>query len=286
MKQMTVISGKGGTGKTTVSAAFASLASGHVLADADVDAANLHLVLDPHIKETEDFYGSRIPVLDRAACDECGLCVTHCRFDAICDYRIDPIACEGCGVCAFVCPQGAIRMEEKRCGRCFSSETRFGPLVHARLAAGEGNSGKLVTMVRKKARAIAEETDKDLIIIDGPPGIGCAVMAAVTGVDLVVGVTEPTFSAIEDFRRVFKVAQQFNIPCMVIINKNDVNPDNAQRIRCYCTRKGITLAGELPYDPAVVRAMVAGQSITEYHQGQVSKALESAWQNVRDTLGV
>lgn len=286
MKQMTVISGKGGTGKTTVSAAFASLASGHVLADADVDAANLHLVLDPHIRETEDFYGGRIPVLDRAACDECGLCLTHCRFDAIHDYCIDPIACEGCGVCAFVCPKGAIRMEDKRCGQCFSSETRFGPLVHARLAAGEGNSGKLVTMVRKQARMIAEKTDKDLIIIDGPPGIGCAVMAAVTGVDLVVAVTEPTLSAIEDFRRVFKVSQQFNIPCMVIINKNDVNPENAQTIRCYCLRKGITVAGEIPYDPAVIRAMVAGQSITEYHQGQVSEALRRAWNKVSDRLGL
>lgn len=284
MKQLTVISGKGGTGKTTVSAAFASLASRHVVADADVDAANLHLVLAPQIKETEEFYGSRIPVLDRSMCDQCGLCVTHCRFEAIHDYCIDPIACEGCGVCAFVCPRGAIHMEEKRCGRCFSSETRFGPLVHARLAAGVGNSGKLVTMVRKKARAIAEQADKHLIIIDGPPGIGCPVMAAVTGVDLLVAVTEPTLSAIEDFRRVFKVAQQFNIPCMVIINKNDVNPDNAQRIRCYCARKEITVAGELPFDPAVVRAMVAGQTIIEYHRGQVSKALESAWHKVRDRL--
>jgi MinD superfamily P-loop ATPase len=284
MKQLTVISGKGGTGKTTLTAAFAALAQNHVIADGDVDAADLHLILNPLPKKEELFYGGRVPALDKKACDECGLCAEHCRFDAIHDFTIDPISCEGCGVCAHVCPQRAITMKESLCGRWFVSQTRFGPLVHARLGIAEENSGKLVTLVRQQARMIAENENKELIIVDGPPGIGCPVIAALTGVDMVFVVTEPTVSGIHDLERVLGVARHFGVPATVCVNKADINPENAAKIKTYCDEKGIALAGEIPYDPIVTKAMVAKKSIVEFDDGPIASEVRKIWGTVSEAL--
>ena len=284
MKQLTIISGKGGTGKTTITAAFAALAENQVMADGDVDASDLHLILKPEIKKEDDFYGGRGPLMDKDKCDECGLCEEHCRFAAIHGLVIDPVACEGCGVCAQVCPQDAIVMEPQQCGRWFISSTRFGPLVHARLGIAEDNSGKLVTLVRQQARAIAEKEKKDYIIIDGPPGIGCPVIAAIAGVDLVLAVTEPTLSGIHDLERVVGVARHFNVPAMVCINKKDINPDNTKQIKRYCENNQLELAGEIPYDPIVTKAMVAEKSIIEFNDGFISEEIKKIWRKVEAVI--
>jgi MinD superfamily P-loop ATPase len=284
MKQLTVISGKGGTGKTTITAAFAALAKNHVMADCDVDAADLHLILNPKVKREEPFYGGRLPHLDRDKCDECGLCIEKCRFDAIHNFTVDPISCEGCGVCAWVCPQKAITMQENLCGQWFISQTRNGPLVHARLGIAEENSGKLVALVRQQARVLAEREGKNLIIIDGPPGIGCPVIAAITGVNLLLVVTEPTLSGIHDLERVLGVAKHFNVPAMVCINKMDINAENKERIKDYCRKNGLKIAGEIPYDPIVTRAMVAGKSIVEFDNGSVSSEVKKIWEKIEISL--
>ncbi len=284
MKQLTVISGKGGTGKTTIAAAFAALSKNHVMADGDVDAADLHLILTPSVKKEEPFYGGRVPRLNKDKCDECGLCVENCRFDAIQDFTIDPISCEGCGVCALVCPQKAIIMKENLCGQWFISETRFGPLIHARLGIAEENSGKLVTLVRQQAKLIAEKENKDLVIIDGPPGIGCPVIAAITGVDMVLVVTEPTLSGIHDLERILGVAHHFNVPAMICVNKMDINQENAERIKDYCQKNGLEIAGEIPYDPIVTKAMVAGKSIIEFDNGYLSTKIKEMWEKVETKL--
>jgi MinD superfamily P-loop ATPase len=284
MKQITIVSGKGGTGKTTITAAFAALARNHVMADGDVDAADLHLILNPSIEKTEAFYGGRVPRIDKEKCDECGLCMERCRFDAIHHFAIDLIACEGCGVCAYICPQEAITMKEKLSGRWFISKTRFGPMVHARLGMAEESSGKLVTTVRQQARLIAEKDGKEVIIIDGPPGIGCPVIASITGVNLVLAVTEPTLSGIHDLERVLEVARHFQVPAMVCINKADINPENSERIKSYCVERGLSIAGEIPYDPVVTRAMVAGKTVIEFEDGTISSKMKTIWNNVADRL--
>ena len=284
MKQLTVISGKGGTGKTTITAAFAALAQNKVMADADVDAADLHLILKPSIEKEEAFYGGRVPFLDKDKCDECGLCIEKCRFEAIHDFVIDPIACDGCGVCAQICPKNAITMKEKLCGQWFISQTRFGPLVHARLGIAEENSGKLVALVRQQARLIAEKEKRDYIIIDGPPGIGCPVISSISGVDLVLAVTEPTLSGIHDLERILGVARHFNVPAMVCINKSDINRENAERIKIYCQKNRISVAGEIPYDPIVTKAMVAGKTIVEFADGLISREIRTIWNNVETSL--
>ena len=284
MRQLTIVSGKGGTGKTTITAAFAALAQNHVMADGDVEAADLHLILTPHIKRGEEFYGGRAPSLDKDKCDQCGICMEVCRFDAIHNFTIDPISCEGCGLCMHACPTDAIKMGEKFSGYWFISDTRFGPMVHARLGIAEENSGKLVTLVRQQARLIAEDENKDLIIIDGPPGIGCPVIAALTGVDLVLAVTEPTLSGIHDLERVLDVAKHFNVPAMVCVNKCDINPENTRKIEDYCQDKNIAVVGEIPYDPVVTRAMVEGQAVVEYDSGIVTEIIKKMWERIEAKL--
>jgi MinD superfamily P-loop ATPase len=224
MKEIVIISGKGGTGKTTLCASFASLARDAVIADCDVDAADLHLLLAPRVLQEADFVGGRTPVIDSELCAECGDCQAWCRFDAIeldidAGYIIDPLACEHCALCAYVCPEEAISMQSSVSGRWFISETAQGKLVHARLAPGEDNSGKLVTLVRREARRLAEETGARWILNDGPPGVGCPVTAAITGVDLALIVTEPTLSGIHDMQRVEALCRHFQIPALVCINK-------------------------------------------------------------------
>ncbi|MBN1134785.1 MAG: ATP-binding protein [Methanosarcinaceae archaeon] len=285
MKQLTVISGKGGTGKTTITAAFASLAENAVIADCDVDAADMHLILKPEILDTFEFTGLKVAEIDQSLCIKCGICRDACRFDSISsEIMIDPYECEGCGVCEYVCPEGAIRMVERKAGEAYSSTTRFGPMAHARLGIGEEASGKLVTLVRYNAKKLAERYGKEIIIIDGPPGTGCSVIASITGVDMVLVVTEPTLSGIHDLERVVEVAGYFKIPAVVCINKYDINEENSQRIESYCKDKGIEVVGKLPYDDIPTKAMMEEKTVTEYSDGEFSSGVKSLWENVKDGL--
>jgi len=284
MKQLTIISGKGGTGKTTVTAAFAHLAEHAVIADCDVDAADLHLILTPDIIRQEPFYGGQLPSIDYERCTRCGLCEQQCRFGAIQSAKVDPVSCEGCGVCAYVCPEKAISMKERLSGNWFLSETREGPMVHARLGIAAENSGKLVSIVRQQAKELAEKEKKNLVIIDGPPGIGCPVIASIGGVNLVLIVTEPTLSGIHDFKRILEVANHFNIPAMVCVNKCDINAENTRAIEGYCEEKGIAIAGNIPYAPEVTKAMLNGLSVVEYPCAEVTSEVKRIWRKVEERL--
>ncbi len=296
MKQLVILSGKGGTGKTTVAAALAHLASQDssiVLVDADVDAANLELVLSPSVGEEKAFFSSKVAVIDPELCTACGTCEEVCRFDAVVPpdekadsdaYAIDPVACEGCAVCHYQCPAEAILMEQPQDGLWFRSDTPFGPLIHAHLFAGQENSGKLVSEVRQQARKLASAGGQEYIIIDGPPGIGCAVIAAATGVNLVLVVIEPTVSGIHDLERVLGVTDHFNIPALVCINKYDINLEKSQEIGDDCARLGIAVVGHIPFDTVVTEAMVQGKTVTAYEDGPVSEELRRVWDRVRVTL--
>ena len=283
MKQIVIISGKGGTGKTVLTASFAALARNKVMADCDVDAADLHLLLKPDIKERHLFKSGRTAVINRALCVECGRCVAVCRFEAVSsEYTVDPVACEGCAFCSYACPANAVIMEENTCGEWFVSDTRFGTMVHAKLGIAEENSGKLVSLVRQKAKEIAEKQASDWIIIDGSPGIGCPVIASISGVDFAVVVTEPTLSGLHDADRVIKVAGHFNIPVRVVINKYDLNAEMAEKISDYCAKNNIPLAGKIPFDRAVVEAMIEGKTITEYKDSDASKEVVNIWNTFKD----
>lgn len=281
VKQLTVISGKGGTGKTTVSSSFAALAENPVIADCDVDAADMHLILHPEITEKYDFFGLQTAHIDYSKCNSCGICAKSCRFGAI-DLRfsIDSYKCEGCAVCAYVCPENAITMTDKKAGEYYCSETRFGPLVHARLEIGEEASGKLVSHVRRRAMEVARERSKDLIIIDGPPGTGCALIAAITGADIVLIVTEPTLSGIHDMQRVADVAKHFRIPVAVCINKYDINREITGQISDYCKDRGMDIAGMLPYSKSPVEAMLSGRTVIEMSDDTFSAKIRTMWQKL------
>ncbi|MCK4634882.1 MAG: 4Fe-4S binding protein [Candidatus Aenigmarchaeota archaeon] len=283
MKQFTVISGKGGTGKTSVVAAFASLAQNAVFADCDVDAADLHLILKPEIKKTVKFHGLKIPEIDKKKCIQCGKCHKYCKFGAI-DEDINLIkdSCEGCGVCKHVCPVGAIKMIDRDSGFAYISETRFGSMSHAVLNTAEEASGKLVTLVRENAKTLA--ADKDLVVIDGPPGIGCPVIASITGVDLVLIVTEPTLSAIHDLKRILGVANHFGIPAAVCINKYDINLENTKEIEEYCRRNNLEIVGKLPYDTIVTEAMIQEKTVIEYSDGDFSDKIKKMWNRIERIL--
>ncbi len=285
MKQITIISGKGGTGKTTICSAFTSLVENIVIADCDVDAADMHLILEPSILETNDFYGLKVANLDTNICISCGACVDACRFGAIAEsFDIDIYSCEGCAVCEYVCPQNAISMVDKKTGEYFSSMTRFGPMAHAKLGIGEEASGKLVSSVRNNARNLAMECAKDLIIIDGPPGTGCSAIAAITGVDLVLVVTEPTVSGIHDLERVLELAGHFRIPAVVCINKYDLNKENTWLIEDHCASRGVDIVGVLPYDGTPVDAMLAGKTVMEFADNDFTAAVHSIWEKVSDAI--
>lgn len=285
MKELTVISGKGGTGKTSITAAFASLAKDAVFADCDVDAADLHLLLKPTVKTTIPFYGLKIASIDSTLCIDCKKCHDSCNFHAIDEnIQLRKQSCEGCGVCAFVCPVHAITMVDRQSGVAYLSETRFGPMAHATLHTAEEASGKLVTLVRTLAQDIARQQGKKLVIIDGPPGIGCPVIASITGVDLVVIVTEPTLSAIHDLQRVIGVAHHFRIPAVICINKSTINPENTAKIQQYCEQNSIPIVGILPYDTTITQAMIHEQSIIEFSDGTVSKDLRVMWKNILEVL--
>jgi len=285
MKQLTVISGKGGTGKTTITAAFAHLAENAVLADCDVDAPDLHMILHPEVRKTMAFSGLKIAVKDDDKCTDCGLCREHCRFDAVTeDFQIIRESCEGCDVCEFVCPTDAIELVDRSCGRAFTSTTRFGPMSHAELFTAEEASGKLVTLVRNNARILADENDRDLVIIDGPPGIGCPVIASIAGADLVLVVTEPSLSGIHDLERVLGVAAHFGVPAVVCINKYDINVDNTERIIRYCKDVGSDVVGRLGYDDTATSAMIAGKTVTELADNVLSNEIRELWTAVRKAL--
>jgi MinD superfamily P-loop ATPase len=285
MKQLAIISGKGGTGKTTLAAAFASLAENAVLADCDVDAADLHLILKPKINETIEFSGSKIASKDEEKCTRCGKCKEYCRFDAINeDLNLVEDRCEGCGVCEYVCPEGAITLIERKSGFAYISDTRFGPMSHAVLNTAEEASGKLVALVRNNARILAKKYGKDLIIIDGPPGTGCPVISAISGVDLVLIVTEPTLSGIHDMERILGVANHFNIPAVVCINKFDINHENTLIIEGYCEENGLEVVGKIPYDETPTKAMIQEKTIIEFSDSEFSNNVKNIWENIRRKL--
>lgn len=283
MKQIVVISGKGGTGKTMLTASFAVLADNKVMADCDVDAADLHLLLHPAIKERHEFRSGKTAVINKALCEECGECIRVCRFKAVKeDFIVDSISCEGCAVCSLICPSEAIRMEENVSGEWYISETRYGPMVHARLGIAEENSGKLVTLVRQNAQKITETGSKDYIIIDGPPGIGCPVIASLANVDLALIVTEPTLSGIHDMERVAQVSKHFGVPTKVVINKYDINPDNSEEIKKICQKEDIEVVSQLPFSQKVSESIVQGMPLVEFCSDGIAQDISFLWERIRN----
>jgi len=278
LKQITILSGKGGTGKTTLVASFAALAENLVVTDCDVDAPNLHMLFNPSMIRKQEFKGSRVAVIDQSKCTQCRKCEESCRFKAIFDLKIDPVLCEGCGVCAYVCPAEAIELREKISGHAFISRIEYGFMSHARLNPGEENSGKLVTLVRQNARQLAEDKNLGFILNDGPPGIGCPVIASVGGVDLGVIVVEPTLSGIHDMERALMLLNHFQVNPLVCINKYDLNVENTEKIEEFCADNGVKVAGRISFDRVVTEAMIFGKPVLEYSpESTVSKEIEEVW---------
>jgi MinD superfamily P-loop ATPase len=288
MKELVILSGKGGTGKTSLTAAFASLADGCLLCDADVDAADLHLLMQPDIRQQTDFMGGGIASIDPQRCTQCGTCIEMCRWSAIgADFVVDPIECEGCGVCVDFCPEQAIDFPPQVCGQWFISDTRFGPMVHARLGIAEENSGKLVTLVRQQASQLAREKGIGLLITDGPPGVGCPVIAAVGGATSALIVTEPTVSGIHDMQRAIELCRHFKVPVMVCINKYDLNPENSSRIEALAREGDLPVVGRVPYDSVFTRAMVQGKTLFEYDgEGSAGEHLRLVWETIMNTAAM
>ncbi len=288
MKELIVISGKGGTGKTSLVAAFASLAQGTILCDADVDAADLHLIMNPTIQEAHDFQSGHTAVIDQDRCTQCGTCTEMCRWNAISDdFIIDAIECEGCGVCVHFCPKQAIGFPVNTSGQWFISETRYGPMVHARIGIAEENSGKLVTLVRQQARQKAEIKGLGMILTDGPPGVGCPVIASIGGATAVLIVTEPTVSGQHDMQRVHQLALHFRVPAMICINKADLNPEKSMEIEQYAAFQNLTFLGRIPFDVNMTQSMVQGKTIFEYQTvSEATASVQHIWQQVCYKIGI
>ncbi len=295
-KEIVIISGKGGTGKTSITAAFAALAQNAVLADCDVDAADLHLVMNPTVVRQADFSGGKLAAIDAAQCVSCGKCAALCRFDAIGlngpgndivakTYTVNPIGCEGCKVCVEFCPVNAIAFEPAINGQWFVSQTRFGPMVHAQLGIAQENSGKLVTLIRSEAKRIAQEQHKQLVIVDGSPGIGCPVIASITGSDAALIVTEPTLSGLHDLQRVAQLANNFGVKTLVCINKADINPQMSDHITEQAEKQGLTVIGRLPYNDDFTRAQIKKTTIIEYGNDHLAELVTSLWRQVADAVG-
>jgi MinD superfamily P-loop ATPase len=285
MKEIVVLSGKGGTGKTTIAGSLAALAESKVLADCDVDAADLHLLLNPSERQKNEFWNGQAAHIDADKCTQCGQCQDICRFNAIKNFRVDPVSCEGCRFCSLICPDKAITMKEKMSGYWFVSDTRFGPLVHARLGVAQENSGKLVATVRQQAKKIAEKEGKDLVICDGPPGIGCPVISSLSGASLALLVTEPTLSGMHDLDRVLDVCKHFGIRAMVCINKYDLNGKNSEQIESQCLKRGVEIAGKVPFDNIVTESIVLGVPVVEHYSGKVAQEIKSIWRTLSVVLG-
>jgi MinD superfamily P-loop ATPase len=289
MKELTIISGKGGTGKTTLTAAFCGIPEKVIVSDCDVEASDLHLLLHPQVKERSSFSNGFIAEIQQQHCTRCGICADACAFGAINRinslYSVDPIDCEGCGLCYRICPEEAVKFEEEFNSRWFVSAIANGQMVHATMGAGEENSGKLVAQLRKKAREIAEEYDFDLILNDGPPGIGCPVISSVTGTDGLLIITEPTLSGKHDLLRVLELSSQFSLKPMVLINKYDLNPGISNEIEAFAEEHGVFLAGKIPFEEKIVEAMEEEKTLTEYlPEHPVSLIIEEIWGNVRQKL--
>jgi len=280
MKEIVVLSGKGGTGKTTLVGSLAALAENKVLADCDVDAADLHLLLSPLERQKNEFWSGQAACIDTDLCTQCGLCQEICRFDAIKNFKVDPVSCEGCRFCFLICPDKAITMKDRMSGHWFVSDTRFGPLVHARLGVAQENSGKLVAIVRQQAKKIAKEEGKDWILCDGPPGIGCPVISSLSGANMALLVTEPTLSGMHDLDRVLDVCKHFGIRAMVCINKYDLNEENAERIESQCRKRGVEIAGKIPFDNIVTESIVLGIPLVEHSGGRVAQEIKNIWRTV------
>jgi MinD superfamily P-loop ATPase len=282
MRELVILSGKGGTGKTSLTAAFASLADNMIMCDADVDAADLHLLMAPDIKQKTDFKSGNEAVINPDKCTQCGLCIELCKFEAISDsFEVDSINCEGCGVCYDLCPEKAIDFPVTTCGEWYISDTRFGPMVHARLGIAEENSGRLVALVREEARKIVRGKNIDLILTDGPPGIGCPVIASLGQANATLIVAEPTVSGIHDLLRMGQLAAHFKIPAMVCVNKYDLNSDQTRAIKDLAKEKNITFVGQIPFDKNFIEAMIMGKNIIETDENsQASRAVKEIWKNV------
>jgi MinD superfamily P-loop ATPase len=292
MKELVVVSGKGGTGKTSLVASFAALAKSAVLADCDVDADDLHLVVEPEIKEKHDFYGGHKAVINQSKCNACGTCLDVCRFEAIMEtqdesgefsYSVDPALCEGCGCCVQFCSNGAVDFPEKLCGVWMVSQTRFGPMIHARLATAAENSGKLVSTVRQAARRAAEKAGRELILIDGPPGIGCQAIASITGASQALVVTEPTLAGAHDLQRVLSLIKHFGMPTAVCVNKWDINPEIAEQIERQARASNAKVVGRIRYDPAVTKAQMQARAIVEIDAPSAAD-IRSVWRAVMQTI--
>ena len=287
--EIVVLSGKGGTGKTSITAAFASLAQNTVFTDCDVDAADLHLLLSPDVYQRENFSSGAKAAVNNDKCTVCGLCKDLCRFDAIIiidnEIHIDEFACEGCGLCSIACPVGAITIENYEKNHIYFADTRFGPMVYGKLGIAEENSGKLVSKIRQYAKNTALELHSEMIITDGPPGIGCPVISSVTGADLVVAVTEPTLSGWHDLERLINLIGQFHTPVKVIINKYDLNEDMCSVIENKLDNMKIEVLGKIPYDNSIVNALLAGKTINEFEPyGVVANKLNEIWNNITTNI--
>jgi len=295
MTELVIVSGKGGTGKTSLVGALAALSQNKVLVDCDVDAADLYLILQNKLLRTTEFIGSKRASIIDERCTNCGICPEYCRFDAIKHevhtgeatgdrYWIDKHACDGCGVCVRHCPEQAIDFREVVSGEWYLSDTPYGPLVHARLGLAQANSGKLVSLLRQQARLLADRRNLDLILIDGPPGIGCPVIASITGAAYVLIVTEPSLSAMHDMERLLQLTVHFRIPTGVCINKSDINPDLTSRIEKFAGKWKVSILGRIPYDPAVTAAQLAGTTVVEHVANGVSKSVKLMWSNLKGEL--
>ena len=287
MKQLLVLSGKGGTGKTSVVASLARLAKNAAFVDADVDAADLHLLLHPKVQHREDFYSGFVAKIDPERCVECGTCRDLCRYDAINEsFEVDSFSCEGCGLCEWNCPEEAISLEENLSGQWFISETVNGPMVHAKLGIAADNSGKLVSLIREKSREVAEKEGKDLILIDGSPGLGCPVIASVSGVDMALLIAEPTPSGLHDLERLLELLHHFQVPAFVVVNKADLDDTMAEKIEVRCAEKGVKSLGRIPFDAAVVKALVAGEVLVDYSAGAAALAVKKIWDRLKLELNL
>lgn len=285
VNEIAIVSGKGGTGKTTICAALGAHAGDIVMADCDVDAPDLHILLNPSIKLKSPFIASQIAVIDEEQCTLCRICEEACRFHAIAGSKIDPTACEGCGVCAYICPEDAIKMIDHQSGVLYDSDTRIGRMAHAKLLPGEGNSGRLVTEVRKLGAKIANEEGVSTILIDGSPGIGCPVIATVTGINLGIIVTEPTMAGIHDMQRVLNLLTQFRVKPSVIINKFDLNIEKTEAIERYCQEHGVEVLGRIPFDSVMTKSMVAAQTLSEFAPDhEISGLLQTIWTRISEIL--
>jgi MinD superfamily P-loop ATPase len=284
LKELVVLSGKGGTGKTSIVGSFAALADNKIMADCDVDAADLHLILNPEVLEENEFWSGQVAEINESKCTQCGLCSELCRFEAINQSKVDPYLCEGCAFCYQVCPADAITMHQSMSGKWYVSKTRYGMLVHAKLGIAQENSGKLVSVVRQKAREIAKEQSLEYILTDGPPGIGCPVISSLSGSSKALIVTEPTISGLHDMDRILGLCEHFNIEALVCVNKYDINEENTEKITQFCKDRNVSIAGYVPYDNIITEAMIHGKPVVKYKQNDTSRAIEDLWENILERM--